>query len=144
MNANIIAQKTKSILKEFGVKKAAIFGSYARNAFRKDSELTNMNNQKGFANVVLIVLVVMLAGAVGYFALRKPTIEPATSPVGNNVQPTQPQVTPPPVNTTQTSPPSSQTNKPGWKVYAGAGFEMQYPENTFAVVQVTKQLPPDY
>ena len=101
-------------------------------------------NQKGFANVVLIVLVVILAVGVGYFALRKPTTEPATYPTGNNVQPTQPQVTLPPVNTTQTPPPSSQTNKPGWKVYAGAGFEVQYPENTFAVVQVAKQLPPDY
>ena len=30
-------------------------------------------NQKGFVNIVLIVLVVILAGAVGYFVLRKPT-----------------------------------------------------------------------
>ncbi len=30
-------------------------------------------NKKRFANIVLIVLVVILAGAVGYFALRKPT-----------------------------------------------------------------------
>ncbi|KKT28032.1 MAG: hypothetical protein UW15_C0038G0001 [Parcubacteria group bacterium GW2011_GWC1_44_10] len=104
----------------------------------------NMNNQKGFVNVVLIVLVVILAGAVGYFALRKPTTEPVTSPTSNNIQPTQPQVTPPPANTTQTPTPMSQTNKPGWKVYAGTGFEVQYPENTFAVVQISKQLPPDY
>src|SRR3989344_4008117 len=79
----------------------------------------NMNNQKGFVNVVLIVLVVILAGAVGYFALRKPTTEPVTSPTSNNIQPTQPQVTPPPANTTQTPTPMSQTNKPGWKDYAG-------------------------
>jgi len=103
-----------------------------------------MNNQKDFTNVVLIVLVVILAGAVGYFALRKPTTEPTTSPTNNNVQPTQPQITPPPTNITQTPPPSSQTNKSGWKVYADAGFEVQYPENAFTVVQVTKQLPPDY
>ncbi|MDP1688875.1 MAG: hypothetical protein Q8L47_01960 [bacterium] len=30
-----------------------------------------MNNKKGFVNIVLIVLVVILAGAVGYFALVK-------------------------------------------------------------------------
>ena len=103
-----------------------------------------MNNQKGFANIVLIVLVIILAGAVGYFALRKPTAEPTTSPVDNNAQPTQTQVVSPPANTTQTPPPSSQANKPGWKIYSGAGFDVQYPENTFAVVQVTKQLPLDY
>ena len=33
-------------------------------------------NHKGFANIALIVIVVVLVGAVGYFALRKPTIEP--------------------------------------------------------------------
>ena len=30
-------------------------------------------NQKGFVNIILVVAVVILVGAVGYFALRKPT-----------------------------------------------------------------------
>ncbi len=91
-----------------------------------------MNNQKGLANIFLIGIIVVLVGAVGYFALRKSATEPNT------------QVTPLTVNTSQTPPPSSQTNKTGWKIYTDAGFEVQYPENAFGVVQITKQLPPDY
>ena len=30
-----------------------------------------MNNQKGFANILLIILVVVLAGALGYVTLVK-------------------------------------------------------------------------
>lgn len=48
-----------------------------------------MNQQKGFANIVLIVLVVVIAGVVGYFALvknspkvaqQKPTQTPTPTP----------------------------------------------------------------
>ena len=39
MSANRIAKKTKPVLKEFGVKKAAIFGSLARGGFKKDSDI---------------------------------------------------------------------------------------------------------
>lgn len=98
-------------------------------------------NQKGFANIVLIVLVVILAGAVGYLTLVKKSSTPTSETQPTNNSPTQQT---PPASTTQTSPPLSNANKPGWKIYSGAGFEVQYPENTFAVVQVTKQLPPDY
>lgn len=78
-----------------------------------------MNNQKSLVIIVLIVLVVLFAGATTYLALRKPTETPA-----------------------QYS--SSQPIKPGWKTYFGANFEVQYPENTFAVVQTKYPLPPDY
>ena len=57
-------------------------------------------NQKGFANIILIVLVVILAGAVGYFAFMKkpaPVIEqitqPATTPSPNNTVPQNPPAT---------------------------------------------------
>ena len=68
----------------------------------------NMNKQKGFANIVLIVLVVILAGAVGYFALVKksPTPVSETQPT-NNIPPQQtPPVTTknPPVTTPATPP----------------------------------------
>ena len=84
----------------------------------------NMNNQKGFANIVLIVLVVILAGAVGYFALVKksPTPTSETQPT-NNLPPQQT----PSVNTTQTPPLSPQTNNPGWKKYSDISFEFEYP-----------------
>ena len=62
-------------------------------------------NQKGFANIVLVGIIIVLAGAVGYFALFKPTTEP----------------------TTQTPPPSSLVNNPGWEKYSDASLEFEYP-----------------
>ncbi|MDP3996437.1 MAG: hypothetical protein Q8P86_01935 [bacterium] len=38
-------------------------------------------NQKGFANIILIVVVVVLVGVVGYFALSKKSSVPNTTPV---------------------------------------------------------------
>ena len=48
----------------------------------------NMSNQKGFANIVLIVLVVVLAGGAIYFALRKSTPEPTTPSATEQSAPT--------------------------------------------------------
>lgn len=45
-------------------------------------------NQKGFVNIVLIVLVVILAGTVGYFALIK-----KSEPIAQQPNPTQTQTT---------------------------------------------------
>lgn len=107
----------------------------------------NVKNQKGFANIVLIVLVVILAGALGYVTLvKKPA--PVEQSQTNNLQNTQPTTPPPTNNTVSQNPPANQpqssTSEPGWKIYSGAGFELQYPENNFALVQIAKQLPPDY
>ena len=64
-----------------------------------------MNNQKGFANIILIILVVVLAGALGYITLvKKPA--PTEQPQSNNSQNTQ--QTPPPIvkqNPPPTQPP---------------------------------------
>ena len=49
----------------------------------------NMNNQKGFVNIVLIVLVVILVGAVGYFALVKKSPTPTSENPPTNNLPTQ-------------------------------------------------------
>src|SRR3989338_5119110 len=49
----------------------------------------NMSNQKGFANIVLIVLVVILVGAVGYFALVKKSPTPTSENPPTNNLPTQ-------------------------------------------------------
>ena len=62
-------------------------------------------NQKGFSNTVLIVLVVILVGAVGYFALRKSPTQPVLPVVE---QPPITQITPP--GTNQTPPPTSSGN----------------------------------
>ena len=48
-----------------------------------------MSNQKGFANIVLIVLVVILVGAVGYFALVKKSPTPTSENQPTNNLPTQ-------------------------------------------------------
>ena len=48
-----------------------------------------MNNQKGFVNIVLIVLVVILVGAVGYFALVKKSPTPTSENPPTNNLPTQ-------------------------------------------------------
>ena len=57
-------------------------------------------NQKGFANIVLIVLVVMFVGVLGYFVLTKqqePPIQQSTTPPPTTVQtPTQQELTPTP------------------------------------------------
>ena len=53
-------------------------------------------NKKGFANIVLIILVVVLAGALGYVALIKKTapVEQPQSTNSQNTQVTQPPITP--------------------------------------------------
>ncbi len=90
-------------------------------------------NQKGFANIALIILVVVLAGAAGYFALRKPTTAPAEpSPASQATLPTN--QTPPVTNdivTPQTPPPSAIAN---WKTISGS-----YKSTNYQV-----KLPPDF
>lgn len=65
-------------------------------------------NQKDFANIVLIVLVIALIGVVGYLTLVKKSPAP----------------TPTPTPTPATSNGSNNTNV---KTYRGASFEFQYP-----------------
>lgn len=108
--------------------------------------LTNKHiniNQKGFANIVLIALVVLvLAGVVGYFVLteKSPEVVQQTSipaPSQNQNTPTQ---TPP--NNIQTS------NKiADWKTYRSDkyDFEIQYPQDWIVEgFQEQKQEPPLY
>ena len=64
-------------------------------------------NQKGVANIVLIILVVILAGALGYVTLvKKPA--PNEQPQINNSQNTQPTTPPPTNNTVSQNPPAIQ------------------------------------
>ena len=64
-------------------------------------------NQKGFANIVLIVLVVILAGALGYVTLIKKSVS-TEQPQSNNSQNTQPTMPPSPNNTVSQNPPPTQ------------------------------------
>jgi len=79
-------------------------------------------HQKGFANIVVIILAVVLAGALGYVTLVKKPAAPE--------QPTTSQNTPPPVvnnNTTPQNPPPSEIAN--LKTYKNDtyGFEFKYP-----------------
>ncbi len=67
-------------------------------------------NQKGFANIVIIVLVVVLVGALGYVTfIRKPA--PVEQPQTNNSQNTQPTTPPLANNIVSQNPPPTNPGK---------------------------------
>ncbi|OGN07838.1 MAG: hypothetical protein A2750_00080 [Candidatus Yanofskybacteria bacterium RIFCSPHIGHO2_01_FULL_45_42] len=77
-------------------------------------------NQKGFANIILVVvLVVILAGVAGYFFLVKKSPEVAQQPTPTPTQtktPVSPIPTPTPVTSTTQN-------------YKGTGFSVSYPKS---------------
>ena len=88
-------------------------------------------NQKGFSNIVLIVLIVIvLAGVVGYMALVKKS---APTEQSNNVQNVQPT---PPTTTNNLPPPPVAKETSGLKTYSdnSLGFTFQYP-NDYTVTE---------
>lgn len=92
------------------------------------------NSQKGFANVVLIALVVILAGAVGYFALVKKSPIPTSETQPTNNIPSQQT---PPVTTKNPTPKSTPKDETlSWKIYQNDFFkyEFQYP-NGFVIAK---------
>ena len=86
-------------------------------------------NQKGFANIILVVVIVVLLGVVGYFALVK-----KSEPIAQQPSPT--------LTTTQTkahaSPtPTSTSQATNLKTYTNTkhGFEFQYPYKSLSVAE---------
>ncbi len=79
-----------------------------------------MNQQKGFANIALVVLVIVLAGAVGYFVLFKKSPEVAQKTNTPTLTPTQ----------TKTQNPTPKDEIMNWKIYTNTqyGFEVRYPD----------------
>ena len=75
-------------------------------------------NQKSFANIVLVIVVVVFLGAVGYFAFVK-----KSEPIAQQQTPTQ---TTNPTKTPTSSPKDETAN---WKTYTNIqyGFEFRYP-----------------
>lgn len=73
-------------------------------------------NQKGFANIVVVMLVVILAGAVGYFALIKRPIltTPGTSSLAQNTAP--PDTTPQWISYTNREHKYRVSYPPDWKL----------------------------
>ena len=89
-------------------------------------------NQKGFANIIFVVVIVILVGAVGYFALVKksePIAQQPTPTPTQKVQPTTPATTPTP---TPSPTPASTDSTANWKTYGVSGYngyEFKYPQS---------------
>lgn len=81
-----------------------------------------MKNQKGFANIILVIIVVILVGAVGYFAFVK-----KSEPVVQQPTPT-PTQTNTPVSPTPTPTPKDETSN--WQSHSNMeiGFSFKYPQ----------------
>ncbi len=78
-----------------------------------------MNQQKGFANIILVVVIVILVGAVGYFAFVKksePVAQQPTPTPGQTKTPVSPTPTPTPITSTTQN-------------YKGTGFSVSYPKS---------------
>lgn len=79
-------------------------------------------NQKGFANIILVVVIVILVGAVGYFAFVK-----KSEPIAQQPTPTPTQTT----TSTKTSAPtpSPKDETASWKAYSdnAIGLSFKYP-----------------
>lgn len=83
-----------------------------------------MNQQKGFANIILVVVIVILVGVVGYFAFVKKS-EPVTqqlTPTSTSTQTKTPAPTP-----TKTTTPTPETVS--WKTYTNnrVSYQFDYP-----------------
>ncbi len=85
-------------------------------------------NQKGFANIILIVVIVILVGVVGYFAFVK-----KSEPIAQQPTPTQTQTTTP--TKTPVSPtPTPKNETANWEAYRNTKyrFESKYPPELLA------------
>lgn len=85
--------------------------------------------------ILLIILLVALSGAVVYFISSKP--QKTANTTTDQAQQSQE------VQTPTSTPKSSGSN---WRTYRNEeyGFKIQYPQDIFDLVKITKSLPPDY
>jgi flagellar basal body-associated protein FliL len=84
-------------------------------------------NQKGFANIILVIVIVVLVGTIGYFAFVKKS------------EPVAQQPTPTPATTQTKTPaptPTSKDETSSWKTYTNTeyGFELKYPATLDSIV----------
>ena len=88
-----------------------------------------MENQKGFANIALIILAVIIVGAAGYFVLTNKVSAPAT-PQDQEVIPTLTVAQPPPT-------PTSRIDTSTWKTYRNEklGYQIQFPNDSVLAIE---------
>ena len=86
----------------------------------------NVNNQKGFANIILIFVIIAAVAVGGYFVLVKKS-EPIAQQPTPSLSPTLT-----PSKTTTPSPTPSSVIKSGWETYTNSNynFSIQYPCDT--------------
>ena len=80
-------------------------------------------NQRGFANIILVVVIVILVGTVGYFAFVK-----KSEPVAQEPTPTPTQVT----NTSKSNPtptPTPADPTANWKTYTDKKLLVEFKFN---------------
>lgn len=84
----------------------------------------NMNNQKGFANIILIVIIVAIVAVGGYFVFSK------------KLEPIAQQPTPTPTKTPVSPTPTAKDETAGWNTFTDTqyGFEFKYPDTWKATV----------
>jgi len=98
-------------------------------------------NQRGYINIILIILVVILTGVVGYLTLVKKQAPPTTNqipPTNTSTEQTQPTTSPTPEVTSPTSTPKDETTN--WKTYKNErlGYEIKYPPTGEIVSDLTR------
>ncbi|KKR88960.1 MAG: hypothetical protein UW50_C0002G0023 [Candidatus Wolfebacteria bacterium GW2011_GWA1_44_24] len=94
--------------------------------------IINHMNQKGFINIILVVIIVALVGAGAYFVSTRQTISPTPMPSSSPTPtptptPTQPSTTDTGLKPSTPVPP--QANKSAWKTYRNNKylFQLSYP-----------------
>jgi len=92
-------------------------------------------NQKGFANIVLILIIVVLAGAAGYLYWTSKTAKPVEQ--GRTINTQLPQQTPSPQTNNTVTPPSQKPSDEtaNWETYTNSqyGFSFRYPSQVTVV-----------
>lgn len=102
-------------------------------------------NQKGFANIIIVIVIVVLVGAVAHFALRRPAPvaqESTPSPFQSQVTTPSPNQITSPNQTPDPVPTPSADQITDWKTYRNEefGYELKYPVDWYITQPIVNPL----